>query len=87
MAKIKDVLGTECEEQDTVEILNSLNEPVMVCKNNYDKYQKMFDQLDVGLSILDDVTELENLLASNSGDRLDRLYSHPILKDCDSLLP
>ena len=62
MVKIKDVLGTECEEQDTMIIINSLDDPVKVCKTNYEKYHKKFEDFNAGMSVLDDINELESIL-------------------------
>jgi len=86
VAKIEDVLGSECDEDDAVIITNALDEETLVCRENRDNGLADFEIVESGLSILDDVDRLESMLAVLDDSELDRLYSHQLVKDFD-LLP
>jgi hypothetical protein len=84
--KIKDVLGTECEESNVVTILNAVDENTLVCKENRERGLKDLAILEPALALLDNTDELTDMLACLDSVELDKLYDHKIVKDAD-LLP
>jgi len=86
MAKIRDVLGTKCDEDDAVTIRNALDEETLVCNENRELGLKDLELLEPAFDLLDDSDRLESMLAVLDETELDKLYSHHLLKDYD-LLP
>ncbi len=86
MVRIKDLLGTECEQTDMVIIKNALGDDTLIFKENREKGLADFKILEPALFLLDDVGRLESMLATLDDQELDKLYSHQVVKDFD-LLP
>jgi len=86
MVKIRDILGTLCEENQIEKITDATGDTQFVCKENRAWGLETLETLDMGLTILDDVPTLERLIQVLDDKELDRIYNHPVVKE-SNLMP